>query len=69
MSRRVRSRTYARFKLFNALLFIVLGVFIIAQMAHAIGARFEAVSGYVLGAALVALGIFRLRGAVKARGE
>ncbi len=49
----------------NAVIFIALGVLIIVQMAHAIGARFEALSGYVLGIALIALGLFRLRGGLR----
>ena len=51
----------ARFKFVNGLVFIVLGLFIIAEFVHALGLRFEAISGYVLGAALIGLGVHRLR--------
>ena len=61
MRRVIESRGYGRFKFFNSVIFIALGVLIIAQMAHGIGLRFEALSGYVLGLALIALGVFRLR--------
>ncbi len=61
MKRLTESRGYGRFKVINAVVFIALGILIIVQMAHAIGARFEALSGYVLGIALIALGVFRLR--------
>ncbi|MDQ6823778.1 MAG: hypothetical protein M3Z07_04725 [Candidatus Eremiobacteraeota bacterium] len=56
-----RSKTYDVFKVVNSLLFIALGVVIVAQMAHGVGLRFEAVAGYVLGAALIGLGAVRLR--------
>lgn len=56
-----RSKAYDIFKVLNSLLFIVLGVVIVAQMAHGVGLRFEAVTGYVLGAALIGLGTVRLR--------
>lgn len=51
----------ARFKFINGLVFIALGIFIIAEFVHALGLRLEAVSGYVLGAALIGLGVHRLR--------
>lgn len=50
-----------RFKFVNSFIFIALGALIIVQMAHGIGLRIEALSGYVLGLALIALGIYRLR--------
>lgn len=61
MRRMIESRGYGRFKFVNSLLFVVFGAFIIFQMARGIGLRFEALSGYVLGLALIVLGIYRLR--------
>jgi hypothetical protein len=53
------SKAYLGFKTFNGVVFIVLGALIVAQMIRLVGFRFEAVSGLVLGAALIALGIYR----------
>jgi hypothetical protein len=61
------SRTYAGFKTFNAIVFIVLGVFIIVQIVRIVGLRFEAFSGLVLGAAFIALGVYRLREFMRSR--
>lgn len=55
------SRGYAGFKTVNGIIFMVLGALIIAQMVRFVGFRFEAFSGYVLGAALIALGAYRTR--------
>jgi hypothetical protein len=51
---------YAGFKTFNGGVFIVLGALIIVQMVRAAGFRFEAIGGFVLGAALIALGVYRV---------
>ncbi|GAC1359971.1 MAG: hypothetical protein NVSMB31_20250 [Vulcanimicrobiaceae bacterium] len=67
-SRFIESRSYGRFKFFNSVLFIAFGLLIIFQMARSIGLHFEALSGYVLGLALVTLGIFRLRTFIKRPG-
>lgn len=61
------SKAYAGFKIFNGVIFIALGVLIIMRMATMVGLRFEAVSGYVLGGALIALGIYRAVGFVRSR--
>ncbi|MBC5815810.1 MAG: hypothetical protein GIW97_04635 [Candidatus Eremiobacteraeota bacterium] len=61
MKRMIESPGYGRFKFINSGLFIVLGVLILFQMARGIGLRFEALSGYVLGLALIALGAYRMR--------
>ena len=61
MRRMIESRGYGRFKFLNSVIFIALGVLIIVEMARGIGLRLEALSGYVLGLALIALGVFRLR--------
>ena len=53
------SKAYAGFKIVNGVLFIALGVLIITRMATMVGLRFEAIGGYVLGAALIALGVYR----------
>jgi hypothetical protein len=61
------SKVYGGFKTFNGVVFIVFGALIIVQLALRIGLRFEAVSGYVLGAALIALGLYRIVGFVRSR--
>jgi hypothetical protein len=61
------SKTYLGFKAFNGLLFMVFGVLIIAEMIRMVGLRFEAFSGLVLGAALIALGLYRTMGFVRSR--
>jgi hypothetical protein len=53
------SKAYGGFKTLNGVIFIVFGVLIIVQLAVRIGLRFEALSGFVLGAALIALGVYR----------
>ena len=55
------SKGYAGFKTINGIIFIVLGALIIAQMIRFVGFRFEAFSGFVLGGALIALGVYRTR--------
>jgi hypothetical protein len=55
-----QSKTYVGFKAFNGLLFIVLGAAIFVQVARIAGARLEAVPGLVLGAAMFALGVYRI---------
>jgi len=61
------SKVYGGFKTFNGVVFIVFGALIIVQLALRIGLRFEAVSGYVLGAALIALGLYRIVWFVRSR--
>lgn len=59
------SKTYAGFKVVNGLIFIALGILIIVRMGATVGLQFEAVSGYVLGGALIALGVYRAVGFVR----
>ncbi|HET9096064.1 MAG TPA: hypothetical protein VFN37_05350 [Candidatus Baltobacteraceae bacterium] len=61
------SKIYAGFKTFNGVVFIVMGALIIFQIVRAIGFRFEAFSGLVLGAALIGLGVYRTREFVRSR--
>ena len=55
-----QSKAYVGFKVFNGLLFIVLGAAIFVQVARIAGARFEAIPGLVLGAAMFGLGLYRM---------
>lgn len=61
------SKIYAGFKTFNGAVFIVLGAVIVFQIIRIVGFRFEAFSGLVLGAALIALGLYRLREFARSR--
>ena len=61
------SKVYGGFKTFNGVVFIVLGALIIVQLALRIGLRFEALSGFALGVALIALGLYRTVGFVRSR--
>lgn len=61
------SKAYAGFKAFNGLVLVVLGTVIIVQMVRMAGFRFEAFSGYVLGAAMLALGGYRIIGYARSR--
>ena len=61
----VRSPGYGRFKLINAALFGLMGVFIIAQMIHGIGLHVAAIPGIVLGGCLVGLAVVRFRDAMR----
>ena len=61
------SKAYLGFKTFNGVIFIAFGVAIIVQMLRVVGLRFEAFSGLVLGAAFIALGLYRTVGFVRSR--
>jgi len=61
------SKTYLGFKTINGVVFIVLGALIIVQLLRTVGLRFEAFSGFVLGAALIALGVYRTMGFLRSR--
>lgn len=61
------SKVYAGFKTFNGMIFIVFGVLIIVQMVRIVGFRFEALSGLALGAALIGLGVYRMREFIRSR--
>ncbi|MGH7728503.1 MAG: hypothetical protein ACREM2_06915 [Vulcanimicrobiaceae bacterium] len=62
MKRLVSSRTYGRWRAANGSLFVVCGAAIAIRTAMIVGASPSAIPAYVLGAALVALGIVRIRG-------
>ncbi len=55
-----QSKTYVGFKAFNGLLFILLGAAVFFQVARIAGARLEAIPGLILGAAMFALGAYRI---------
>lgn len=61
------SKAYAGFKTLNGIVFIVLGAVIIGQLVRMVGLRFEAFGGYVLGAALIMLGVYRALEFVRSR--
>jgi hypothetical protein len=69
MKRLIESPAYGRAKLVNAVLFIALGAFIVAQIVHGVGVRLEAIPGIALGTALAGLGAARLIAAARARGS
>ncbi len=58
-----QSPAYARARGVFGVLFVGLGALIIFQIAHGVGFRVEAIPGVLLGAALIALGYVRIRGA------
>ena len=61
-----QSPAYARARGVFGVLFVVLGAFIIVQIAHGVGFRVESIPGVLLGAAMIALGYVRIRGALAA---
>jgi predicted phage tail protein len=63
-----QSKAYVGFKAFNGILFIVLGAAILFQVARVAGARLEAIPGIVLGAAMFALGAYRITMMMRYRG-
>lgn len=67
MRRFTTSPAYGTAKLINGILFVLLGAFIVAQIAHGVGWRLEAIPGIALGAALAGLGAVRLISAARAR--
>ena len=67
MKRLVRSETYARTRLINAGLFVLLGVVVVVRTLGVVGFAWQALPGCVLGAAMVALGAVRVRDYVAAR--
>lgn len=50
----------ARFKAVNAPLFVLLGVLVLWQVLRYAGLRLEALPGIALGAAMIALGVYRI---------
>jgi len=67
VKRLVRSETYARTRLINAGLFVLLGVVVVVRTFGVVGFAWQAIPGCVLGAAMVALGAVRVRDYVAAR--
>jgi hypothetical protein len=65
----VHSDLYARAKLVSATVFIALGASVLVRTSMAVGLVWKALPAYVLGAAMIALGIVRYRDylAAKAR--
>ena len=61
------SKAYVGFKAVNGAIFIVLGAAIVWQVARVAGMRFEAIPGLILGAAMFALGAYRLTMMLRAR--
>lgn len=59
MNRRVSPKAIARIKLVNGVAFAGFGVFILIQTARVTGLDWRGISGYMLGAALIALGVTR----------
>ncbi len=67
MKRFVRSESYARVRLVSAALFIVFGAAIEFRTFASVGLTGAAVPAYVLGAAMLALGVLRFRDYFAAR--
>lgn len=61
------SKAYVGFKAINGVLFIGLGAAIVWQVTRVAGMRFEAIPGIILGAAMFALGAYRLIMMLRAR--
>jgi hypothetical protein len=56
-----RSTGYARVRFALGFLYCGFGAVIIVQMLHGVGPRFPALPGIVLGAAMIGLGVLRIR--------
>ncbi|GAC1309453.1 MAG: hypothetical protein NVSMB19_23200 [Vulcanimicrobiaceae bacterium] len=67
MKKFVRSDAYVRARLATGALFVVFGVAILFRTIADVGLTASAIPAYVLGAAMVALGIFRFRDYLAAR--
>ncbi|MGH7714409.1 MAG: hypothetical protein ACREML_00285 [Vulcanimicrobiaceae bacterium] len=67
MNPRVGATAFARLKLVNGVVFVGLGIFILARTVRGTGLDWRGISAYALAAALVALGITRLVTAWKLR--
>ena len=57
----VRGQAYARAKLVTGTLYIVLGLVVIVRTATTIGIGGPAIAAFVLGAAMIGLGVVRWR--------
>ena len=67
MRKFVRSGAYVRARLITGGLFIVFGIAIFVRTAGDVGLSAAAIPAYVLGAAMVGLGTFRLRDYLRAK--
>jgi hypothetical protein len=67
VKRLVRSETYARTRLINSGLFVLLGIVVVVRTVGVVGFVWQALPGCVLGAAMVALGAVRVRDYVAGR--
>ncbi len=67
MRKFVRSEAYVRARLFTGGLFVAFGIAIVFRTASDVGPRAAAIPAYVLGAAMIGLGTFRLRDYVLAK--
>ncbi len=63
----VHSSGYGRARVVNGLLFAALGAVIVYRTIAGIGPTFSALPGIVLGAAMIGLGIVRLRAQIAAK--
>lgn len=59
--------TFARMKFVNGFIFIALGIFVLVQSVHSAGFRLQAISAYVLGGAMLGLGVVRIVAGLRAR--
>lgn len=62
-----QSKAYVGFKAINGVLFIGLGAAIVWQVGRAAGFHIEAIPGIILGAAMLALGAYRVTMMLRAR--
>jgi hypothetical protein len=62
-----RNPAYVRARGVLGVLYIGLGLIIAVEILHRVGPRFEALPGVVLGVAMIALGIVRIRAALALR--
>jgi hypothetical protein len=67
MRRFVRSENYARARLVSGGLFVVFGIAIEVRTLGVVGLSGAAVPAYVLGGAMIALGVLRFRDYIAAR--
>lgn len=67
MRKFVGSEAYVRARLITGALFVVFGIAIFVRTLADVGLSLSAIPAYVLGAAMIALGGFRLRDYVQAR--
>ena len=64
-----RNRGFVRLRGVLGIFYIFLGVVIASQILRQVGVHFEAVPGVVLGLAMIALGVVRIRAAIALRSE